>query len=100
MLRTFWNFRTGKALKSWQVAGEGIYMDKTRYIHQLFERSGYYFLSRPRCFGKSLLTSTAACLFEGRQELVSGGGIKPPLNSSRLSNFLRILNRRFSLWIY
>ena len=34
------------------------YVDKTAYIYQLARESGYYFLSRPRRFGKSLLIDT------------------------------------------
>jgi hypothetical protein len=47
-----------------------IYVDKTQYIYKLItEGGGYYFLSRPRRFGKSLLISTIRYLFEGRKEL-------------------------------
>jgi hypothetical protein len=49
-----------------------VYVDKTRRIHELVTRSaGPVFLSRPRRFGKSLLCSTLAALFEGRRELFS-----------------------------
>jgi hypothetical protein len=46
-----------------------IYVDKTRLIHQLVTTGKYYFLSRPRRFGKSLLVSTLRELFEGNQIL-------------------------------
>ncbi|MFH1831261.1 MAG: AAA family ATPase, partial [bacterium] len=47
-----------------------LYVDKTRYIHDLVRRGkGRYFLSRPRRFGKSLTCSTLAAIFEGRKEL-------------------------------
>jgi hypothetical protein len=50
-----------------------IYVDKTHYIYKLItEGGGYYFLSRPRRFGKSLLISTIGYLFEGRKELLKG----------------------------
>jgi hypothetical protein len=50
-----------------------IYVDKTQYIYKLItEGGGYYFLSRPRRFGKSLLISTIRYLFEGRKELFKG----------------------------
>jgi hypothetical protein len=50
-----------------------IYVDKTEYIYKLItEGGGYYFLSRPRRFGKSLLISTIRYLFEGRKELFKG----------------------------
>ena len=49
-----------------------IYVDKTRYIHQLVETGKYYFLSRPSGFGKSLLVDTIAELFSGSKELFEG----------------------------
>ncbi|MCD8537488.1 MAG: ATP-binding protein [Burkholderiaceae bacterium] len=45
------------------------YVDKTPAIERLAAQSKYYFLSRPRRFGKSLLLDTLRCLFEGRQDL-------------------------------
>ncbi|MCS2608337.1 ATP-binding protein [Halomonas dongshanensis] len=48
------------------------YVDKTPLLHQLVEEGGYYFLSRPRRFGKSMLLDTLRCLFEGREELFDG----------------------------
>lgn len=48
------------------------YVDKTPIIEQLVNEGGFYFFSRPRRFGKSLLLDTLRCLFEGRQELFDG----------------------------
>ncbi|MFY0992466.1 ATP-binding protein [Halomonas sp. C05BenzN] len=48
------------------------YVDKTLHIHRLIEAGKYYFLSRPRRFGKSLLVDTLRCLFEGREALFEG----------------------------
>ena len=48
------------------------YVDKTAMIHQLVVQGRYYFLSRPRRFGKSLLISTLEAYFSGRRELFSG----------------------------
>ncbi|WP_444677475.1 AAA family ATPase [Halomonas sp. E19] len=48
------------------------YVDKTSVIHRLVEEGKYYFLSRPRRFGKSLLLDTLRCLFEGREALFEG----------------------------
>ena len=48
------------------------YVDKTHYIERLVEDGKYYFLSRPRRFGKSLLLDTVKELFEGNQELFKG----------------------------
>ncbi|WP_292257838.1 AAA family ATPase, partial [Marinospirillum sp.] len=47
-------------------------MDKTPHIHRLVDEGKYYFLSRPRRFGKSLLLDTIDCLFAGRQPLFEG----------------------------
>ena len=44
-------------------------MDKTDLIHQIVRTGGYYFLSRPRRFGKSLLVSTMEAYFQGKKEL-------------------------------
>ena len=49
-----------------------IYVDKTKLIHQLVETGKYYFLSRPRRFGKSLMVDTIAELFNGSKELFEG----------------------------
>jgi Predicted AAA-ATPase len=49
-----------------------IYVDKTRIIHQLVTTGKYYFLSRPRRFGKSLTVSTLQELFEGNKILFKG----------------------------
>lgn len=46
-----------------------LYVDKTRYIDLIVNGSKYYFLGRPRRFGKSLFLSTLKCFFEGRREL-------------------------------
>ena len=44
-------------------------MDKTEIIQQLLMRGSYYFLSRPRRFGKSLLLSTIHEIFAGSRDL-------------------------------
>jgi hypothetical protein len=49
-----------------------LYVDKTRHIYQMVTEGRFYFLSRPRRFGKSLLVSTLKCLFQGRKELFEG----------------------------
>jgi hypothetical protein len=48
------------------------YVDKTAIMHQLASASGYYFLTRPRRFGKSLMMSTLKSYFEGRDDLFKG----------------------------
>ena len=49
-----------------------IYVDKTDLVWQLAHYSTFVFMSRPRRFGKSLLTSTLASYFEGDKELFEG----------------------------
>ena len=46
-----------------------LYVDKTKLIYQLAKTGRYYFLSRPRRFGKSLLISTLEAYFSGKKEL-------------------------------
>ena len=48
------------------------YADKTDLIYRLVKLGQYYFLSRPRRFGKSLLISTLEAYFLGRKELFQG----------------------------
>ena len=53
--------------------GNYLYVDKTGYIYQMtHSASSYVFLSRPRRFGKSLLTSTLHSYFSGRKDLFQG----------------------------
>ena len=49
-----------------------IYVDKTEYIYNLVSQNAYYFLSRPRRFGKSMLLSTIEALFKGKRDLFKG----------------------------
>ena len=49
-----------------------VYIDKTALLYQLVSGIGYYFLSRPRRFGKSLLISTMEAYFLGKKELFKG----------------------------
>ena len=50
-----------------------LYVDKTEYIYRMTHTSGkYFFLGRPRRFGKSLLVSTMQSYFEGKKELFKG----------------------------
>jgi hypothetical protein len=49
-----------------------VYVDKTDLIYRLTHTSKYVFLSRPRRFGKSLLSSTLQYYFEGRRDLFAG----------------------------
>ncbi len=56
-----------------KIREEGfVYVDKTEVIYPLIEKGGYYFLSRPRRFGKSLLLSTLEAYYLGRRDLFKG----------------------------
>lgn len=56
-----------------KLISEGfVYVDKTEYIQQLVSVPGFYFLCRPRRFGKSLLLSTIRAFYEGQKELFKG----------------------------
>ena len=56
---------------------DNLYIDKTEYIYRMTHTSGkYFFLSRPRRFGKSLLVSTFQSYFEGKKELFEGLAIE------------------------
>ena len=54
------------------IEGDYVYIDKTRYIYMLVNSAKYYFLSRTRRFGKSLLLDTIGEVFCGDKELFSG----------------------------
>ncbi len=52
--------------------GGALYVDKSAYIESLLRNSKYYFLGRPRRFGKSLFLSMLKCFFEGKRDLFRG----------------------------
>ncbi len=52
--------------------GGYVYVDKTAQVYNLASTGKYYFLSRPRRFGKSLLVSTMEAYFKGKKELFDG----------------------------
>lgn len=54
------------------ISGGYVYVDKTEFIHNLISSGKYFFLSRPRRFGKSLLLSTIKAYYEGREDLFRG----------------------------
>ena len=66
------------------------YVDKTPHIHRLVDEGKYYFLSRPRRFGKSLLLDTIDCLFAGRQPLFEGLFIQDKWDWSKKHPVVRI----------
>ena len=53
-----------------------VYVDKTALVYKLASEGSYYFLSRPRRFGKSLLLSTLEAYFSGKRELFGGLAIE------------------------
>ena len=53
-----------------------VYVDKTAFVYQLVNTGRYYFLSRPRRFGKSLLISTLEAYLQGKRELFEGLAIE------------------------
>ena len=53
-----------------------LYLDKTALVYDLAHSGSYYFLSRPRRFGKSLLASTLEAYFKGKKELFKGLAIE------------------------
>ena len=56
--------------------GNFLYVDKTALVYKLVSENKYVFLSRPRRFGKSLLTSTLEAYFAGRKDLFRGLAIE------------------------
>jgi len=55
------------------IEGNYLYVDKTKEIYNLIGRGGkYFFISRPRRFGKSLMVSTLKEMFSGNKELFKG----------------------------
>lgn len=74
-----------------------VYVDKTRLIHTLIESGSYYFFSRPRRFGKSLLISTIKEIFSGRKDLFNGLWIEDQWNWERRHP---VIHLRFSKMPY
>jgi len=72
------------------IKGNYIYVDKTEYIYKLIDSGKYYFLSRPRRFGKSLLISTIEYLFKGERELFKGLYIEEKWNWEESYPIIRI----------
>ena len=90
------------------------YVDKTELVWQLANSGRYYFLGRPRRFGKSLLISTLEAYFEGKRDLFEGLAIEQmetewkkypilhvDLNAKQYNNriaLLEILNMHLERW--
>ena len=70
--------------------GGYLYVDKTEQIHRLISSGKYYFLSRPRRFGKSLTLSTIREIFEGNKALFSGLWIEKQWDWSHIRPVIHI----------
>jgi len=74
-----------------QIREEGYYyVDKTAYAHRLAASGKYYFLSRPRRFGKSLFLDTLAELFAGNEPLFRGLFVHDKWDWSRKHPVIRL----------
>ena len=75
------------------------YIDKTAWVYQLAKTGSYYFLSRPRRFGKSLLISTLEAYFQGKKELFKGLAIEKLETLCALPESSSVLaSRQGSVW--
>ena len=76
------------------------YVDKTPYIARLLDEGRYYFLSRPRRFGKSLFLNTLKELFEGNEELFTVLHIHDPILDALESPETARANRDYLRGLY
>ena len=67
-----------------------LYVDKTKYIHKIASTGKFYFLSRPRRFGKTLLVNTLEELFKGNKELFEGLYIQDKWNFEKNYPIIKI----------
>ena len=67
-----------------------MYVDKTQFVWEMAKWGGYYFLSRPRRFGKSLLLSTLEYLHQGKKELFEGLFIESKWDWSKKNPVIKI----------
>ena len=66
-------YAVGDPTFEWHREQNAVYIDKTAYVYRMVSTEAkYFFLSRPRRFGKSMLVDTLRCYFEGRKELFEG----------------------------
>ncbi|MEY4203246.1 MAG: hypothetical protein RL013_949 [Bacteroidota bacterium] len=72
------------------IEGGYKYIDKTMYLHRMATTGKYYFLSRPRRFGKSLTVSTLSELYKGSRELFKGLWIEDKWDWSRKHPVIRL----------
>ena len=72
------------------IEGDYKYIDKTKYIHSIASRGKFYFLSRPRRFGKSLTISTLQALYQGSKTLFKGLWIEDKWDWNKKNPVVRI----------
>jgi hypothetical protein len=72
------------------IEGDYKYIDKTKYIHSIASRGKFYFLSRPRRFGKSLTVSTLQALYNGSKTLFKGLWIEDKWDWNKKNPILHI----------
>ena len=61
-----------------------VYVDKTAFVYELAQSGKYYFLSRPRRFGKSLFLSTLEAYYLGKKELFKGLALEQKFDGFQL----------------
>ena len=71
-LQTLGRYPIGQSDFTDIIESRAVYVDKTALIYRLTHDSKYYFLSRPRRFGKSLMLSTLKAYFQGKKNLFEG----------------------------
>jgi len=81
----------GKSTFQTLIEENYVYVDKTQFAYDLIENGGgYYFLSRPRRFGKTLFLDTLRTVFEGKKELFKGLYIYDKYDWSKTYPVIRI----------
>ena len=71
-LQTLGRYPVGQSDFTSIIESNAVYVDKTALLYRLTHDTTYYFLSRPRRFGKSLMLSTLKAYFQGKKELFEG----------------------------
>ncbi len=80
-----------------KIREEGkLYIDKTKEIYALISSGNYYFLARPRRFGKSLTLSTISELFAGNKELFQGLWVENHWNWEKTNPVVHIAFNRIN----
>ena len=72
------------------ITGGYTYVDKTYYVYKMIDEGKFYFLSRPRRFGKSLLVTTMEYLFKGKKGIFEGLYIYDKWDWSKTNPIIKI----------